>query len=157
MAFAEMNCALGIRRMYRLYAKPNPSVPTMLPTDTTTSGACGWMSLTRCTETSSHDLSFPGRGLEPVEEKKPMAKQHPLKPRPRPHGRLDEEIFSISPIPTTMTYSGCPARRRWQVFLVYSLISSSFDRQSLFADDGHELVKRPMEHYCLSGSRAEDI
>ena len=94
MALAETNCALGIRRMYRLYAKPIPSVPITLPTDTTTSSACGWMSLTFCKDTSRGDLSSLGGGLEGV-EKNPMAKQRiNLEPRPRTYGELDEGIFS---------------------------------------------------------------
>lgn len=68
----------------------------MLPTATTTSGACGWMSLTRCKETSRYDLSSLGGGLEGV-GKKPMAKQRNLEPRPGTYGELDEEISADYP------------------------------------------------------------
>lgn len=93
IAFAGTYCAFGIRRMYRLYAKPSPSVPTMLPTDTRTSGACGWMSLTRCKDTSNHDFSSLGRGVDVVEEKMPMAKQLNLEPI---HNRMEDWTMKLS-------------------------------------------------------------
>jgi len=156
MSFPETACALGIRRMYRLYMKPIPSVMMTLPTDTATCGACGWMSLIRCEMTSSHDLSSLRVRLEGV-EKRPMAKQRQLEPKPRSYGEPDEENLSVLSILIATTYPGWSASRIWLGFRTYSLMLSILDRQSPSQTTVMGSRTVFLAHYCLSESRAGGI